>query len=99
MSNRFKANHDAVDFTDPSALTAVPAEVKAPQNKDEETAAPIQQSDILADLAPEVKPKAKSYGFYLDDDVVKALDRLAKAKRSNRSKMLNTLLRKLLLEE
>ncbi len=97
MGNRFKTNHDAVDFTDPAALTVVPAEVKTDE---EEPVAPAQQpNDILADLTPEVKPKAKSYGFYLDDDVVKALDRLAKAKRSNRSKLLNTLLRKLLLEE
>ena len=97
MANRFKSNHDAVDFTDPSALTVVPAEVQTPPI--EETAPAQQPNDIIADLAPEVKPKAKSYGFYLDDDVVKALDRLAKAKRTNKSKMLNTLLRKLLLEE
>ena len=95
MSNRFKSNHDVVDFTDPIALTAVPAEVK----KDEITLPATQQNDILAGLAPEVKPKAKSYGFYLDDDVVKALDQLAKEKKSNRSKMLNTLLRKVLLGE
>ena len=95
MSNRFKSNHDVVDFTDPVALTAVPAEIKT----NEAIPPASQPNDILADLAPEVKPKAKSYGFYLDDDVVKALDQLAKEKKSNRSKMLNTLLRKVLLGE
>ena len=100
MANRFKSNHDAVDFTDPSALTVVPAEVQtAPVEEPVATTQPIQTGDLIADLTMDVKPKAKSYGFYLDDDVVKALDRLAKSKRSNRSKMLNTLLRKLLLEE
>ena len=100
MANRFKTNHDVVDFTDPAALTAVPAKVEkieeAPQEVRQQEAQP---NDILADLTPGEKPKAKSYGFYLDDDVVKALDRLAKDKRSNRSKMLNTLLRKVLLGE
>ena len=95
MANRFKTNHDVVDFTDPAALTAVPATVE----KTEEAPQEVQKNDILADLMPGEKPKAKSYGFYLDDDVVKALDRLAKDKRSNRSKMLNTLLRKVLLGE
>ena len=101
MSNRFKANHDAVDFTDPAALTAVPvvpAETKESEEELKSAQAP-QQSDLLADLTLDVKPKAKSYGFYLDDDVVKVLDRLAKEKRSNRSKMLNTLLRRVLLGE
>ena len=87
MEDRFKK------VKEHTATTAVPEETTT------EAPAQTKPNDILADLAPEVKPKAKSYGFYLDDDVVKALDRLAKAKKSNRSKMLNTLLRKLLIEE
>lgn len=101
MANRFKNNHEEVDFNDPTALTVVPQPVpaQAPEREEEDVQPVVQSNDLLADLTMEVKPKAKSYGFYLDDDVVKALDKLAKAKRSNRSKMLNTLLRKLLLEE
>ena len=100
MANRFKQNHENVDFNDPAALTVVPQPVPAQTEEEPETdLKPTQTNDILAELTMDVKPKAKSYGFYLDDDVVKALDKLAKSKRSNRSKMLNTLLRKLLLEE
>lgn len=103
MSNRFKKNHEDVDFNDPAALTVVPQPVQAQtevqQEEPETETKPVQTNDLLAELTMDVKPKAKSYGFYLDDDVVKALDKLAKSKRSNRSKMLNTLLRKILLEE
>ena len=45
------------------------------------------------------KPKAKSYGFYLEDDVVEALERLAAQNDSSKSKVLNTLLRNLLLNK
>ena len=46
----------------------------------------------------EQKPRGKSYGFYLDDEVVTALEKLAKQSKSNKSKVLNTLLRKVLIE-
>lgn len=54
-------------------------------------------TDLLAGMI-EQKPKAKSYGFYLDDEVVAALEKLAKQNKSNKSKVLNTLLRKMLIE-
>lgn len=54
--------------------------------------------DLLAGMI-EKKPAAKSYGFYLDSEVVDALDALAKQNGSNKSKVLNTLLRNLLLKE
>lgn len=54
-------------------------------------------ANLLAGME-EQKPKAKSYGFYLDDEVVAALEKLAKQKKSNKSKVLNTLLRNILIE-
>ena len=54
--------------------------------------------DLLAGMI-EQKPKAKSYGFYLDDEVVAALEKLAKQNKSNKSKVLNTLLRNLLINK
>jgi len=53
--------------------------------------------DPLAGLI-EKKQRGKSYGFYLDDEVVAALEKLAKQKKSNKSKVLNTLLRNILLK-
>lgn len=98
MANRFKNNHDAVDFTDPSALTVVPAEIQI-QPEAEQTAPAPQTNDILDDIAPDVKPKGKACNVYFDGDVVKELDRLAKSKRLSRSKMVNLILRKVLLGE
>ena len=57
---------------------------------------PVKE-DILAGIR-ETKPKSKSYAFYLDEEVVDALDQLAKQNKSNKSKVLNTLLRNLLLK-
>ena len=54
--------------------------------------------NLLAGMK-EKKPKAKSYGFYLEDDVVEALENLAAQNESSKSKVLNTLLRNLLLNE
>ncbi len=58
---------------------------------------PEAKKNLLAGIL-EQKPKAKSYGFYLDDEVVAALEKLAKQNKSNKSKVLNTLLRNILLE-
>lgn len=43
------------------------------------------------------KPKAKSCSFYLDEDVANELEKLAKANKSSKSKVLNTLLRNILI--
>jgi hypothetical protein len=57
---------------------------------------PVKE-DLLAGML-EKKPRGKSYGFYLDDEVVAALDKLARQNKSNKSKVLNTLLRNMLLK-
>ena len=55
------------------------------------------KKNLLAGMI-EQKPKAKSNSFYLDDEVVAALEKLAKQNKSNKSKVLNTLLRNMLLK-
>jgi hypothetical protein len=59
---------------------------------------PEVKKNLLAGML-EQKPKAKSYGFYLDDEVVAALEKLTKqSKAKSKSKVLNTLLRNILLD-
>lgn len=56
------------------------------------------KKNLLAGLVEE-KPKAKAYTFYLDVEVVEALEKLAKkSKAKSVSKLLNTLLRNILLD-
>lgn len=64
----------------------------------EKEVAEISIKDSLLAGMKEQKPRGKSYGFYLDDEVVAALEKLAKQSKSNKSKVLNTLLRKILIE-
>lgn len=56
-----------------------------------------EKENLLAGML-EQKPRGKSYGFYLDAEVVDALEKLAKQNKSSKSKVLNTLLRNLLLK-
>ena len=72
---------------------------------EEKPVEPVKENEIIETKAKDLlagmiekKPKAKGYGFYLDDEVVAALEKLAKQSKSNKSKVLNTLLRKILLE-
>jgi hypothetical protein len=65
------------------------------------TVAPVVAKEPVADIFDgmvEQKPKAKSYGFYLDDEVVEALEKLAKQKKISKSKVLNTILRNVLIK-
>ena len=58
----------------------------------------MSPDDILSSKLKK-KKSAGTYGFYLDDDVVAALERLAKNNHTNVSKALNTILRAYLLNE
>lgn len=71
-----------------------PVNVQPAEPAVEETPA---KENLLAGML-EKKPRGKSYGFYLDDEVVAALDKLARQNKSNKSKVLNTLLRNMLLK-
>ena len=101
--NRFKKNHPTVDPNDPSILTRAGREepVKTavepvPEPIKEE---PVSDAKSLLDGIVTKKPAAKSYGFYLSADVVAALEKLAKQNKTSKSKVLDTLLRNLLLNE
>ena len=45
------------------------------------------------------KSEAKSFALYLDVDLVEELDRIAKENKTNRSKVVNVLLRQIVFEE
>lgn len=88
-----------------SAVEEKPPEIIAPVEEIKE-AEPIKENSIIdfsgkddsfAGLI-EKKLRGKSYGFYPDDEVVTAPEKLAKQKKSNKSKGLNTLLRNILLK-
>lgn len=94
-NNRFKKNNPPVDFDDPAALTAIPAaSEEAPPA--EPVVRPVKDNPLAGIL--DQKPTAKSYGYYLDDDVAQAIERLAKQNKTSKSKALNALLKKILLD-
>ena len=97
-NNRFKKNNPpvGVDFDDPAVLTATPgvpeeAPTAAPAAK------PVNDNPLAGIL--EQKTAAKSYGYYLDDDVARAIEKLAKQNKTSKSKALNALLKKILLDK
>ena len=94
--NKFKRNHPEIDPNDPSILTmAGRTDIVEPEPEPEvepEVEEAKAAEDLLRGLGG-VKPKAKSYSFHLHDDVVAALDKLAKKNKVSRSNLLNTLLR------
>lgn len=57
----------------------------------------VSVDDILAGL--EKTRKAKAHCFYLDDEVMEALDKLAKKNNTNISKTLNTILKAVLIKD
>lgn len=64
--------------------------VTAPVEKE----APVDLFDGMV----EQKPKGKTCAFYLDDEVNAALEKLAKQKKISKSKVLNTILRNVLIK-
>ena len=109
--NRFLKNHPPVEPADfnPEALLYAGRE-ETPTNAAEENSKPKEkasatksQSKTVVDnpLAGKItkKPTSKSYAIYLDEEVVEAVDKLAKQNKLSRSKALNELLRTILLSE
>ena len=79
-------------------------EVVAPV-KEEKPVEPVKEVEIIETKAKDLfaglveeKPRGKTTGFYLDEEVVAALDKIAKKNKTNKSKVLNTLLRNLLID-
>lgn len=60
--------------------------------------APVASTNPLEGMIKQ-KPKAKSYGFYLSDEVVEAIDNLAQQNKISKSKVVEMLLRKALFDE
>ena len=92
-NNPFRAARQKVDGNEKPEK---PEEIKTPVAPEQEPKSEIPQGDILAGLKSK-KPMAKTYGFYLDDDVVVAIEKIAKQTRTSKSKVLNTILRNTLL--
>lgn len=70
----------------------------AEQPVEEQDPAPVRL--ILEDLIPKKKkPKRGTYGFYLDSDVHDELVKIAKQSKTNKSEVLNALLRRVLFDE
>lgn len=70
------------------------------------TVAPVEAPVVSEETAPvklnpldgliEKKQEGKSYGFYLSDEAVSKLEKLAKQNKCSKSKALDTLLRSIL---
>ena len=50
-------------------------------------------NDIISSVNKTIKPKAKAYCFYLDDEIVEKLKAASKAQGVSASKMLNHILK------
>ena len=81
-------------------------EIIAPVEEDKPVE-PVKENEIIETNAKkllagafEEKPKGRTVGFYLDEEVISALEKLGKdMKIKNKSKLLNTLLRNLLIDK
>lgn len=83
----------------PEAPVSEPiSEELAEEKAAEQDPAPVRL--ILEDLIPKKKkPKRGTYGFYLDSDVHDELVKIAKQSKTNKSEVLNALLRRVLFDE
>lgn len=86
--NKFGNNFD---FDDPSALTAVPNEEQSPKKKEP---APAKDNPLAGMI--DKKQNGKACGFYLSEEAVSKLEKLAKQNKCSKSKALDTLLRNLI---
>ena len=57
------------------------------------TEQPVNNNDIISSVSKTIKPKAKAYCFYLDDEIVEKLKAVSKAQGVSASKMLNHILK------
>lgn len=87
MANEFKTAKSRVK---PNFHVEPPTPAPAPPAQPAPAA--TEKSNPLAGMNLE-KPTGKSYAVYLDVDLVEEIDRLAKVNKTNRSKIINILLR------
>ena len=95
--NQFGSSSNSIQpkaKTKPVVEEPVPSD---PKPKPTPTPAPKKANPLAGKVRK--KREAKSYGFFLDNDVVEALEKLAKQNKISTSQALNLLLRDLLLDE
>lgn len=104
MANPFTNTKNTVLPREPFVVPDIEVEEKpvpVEEVKPEPTAAPKKAKKKKSSFAGLVEPKseAKSFALYLDIDLVEELDRIAKENKTNRSKIVNALLRQIVFEE
>lgn len=94
MANPFgSAKNPVQPHVMPPAVEEKPVEAEA--------AAPVKKKakkSALSDLV-EKRPDAKNYTVYLDMDLIEEIDRFAKESKTNRSKIINKVLRNAIFGE
>jgi hypothetical protein len=85
MANPYKKEKQGV------APGGAPKPVAKEEPVVEET--PVQENPFSVEI--DKKPEGKSYGFYLDVEAARKLEKFAKQNRCSKSKALNALLHKL----
>lgn len=95
-TNRFKNTHPPIENNDPLTLitSGITQEPEVVEEVVEEVK-PKTKTNPLAGMI-ESKPDSKSYGFYLSDEAVAKLEKLAKQNKCSKSKALDMLLRSIL---
>lgn len=87
----------------PRHKTPAPEPVEQPEPEPVVSEEPMvekqETTNLLAELTQKKKPVGKGCNVYLDSDVIEKLDKLAKQTKTNRSKVINTLLRNLLADK
>lgn len=96
MGNRFQKNHPKIDPNDPAVLLTSGIQEIKEEEKEVIVEKPQTIKNNPLDGMLEKKRKSKSYAFYLSDEAVEKLDKLAKQNKCNKSKALDTLLRSIL---
>ncbi len=96
MENKFTkcvSNHKKQDFNAPKP--EITREIPIPEEKKEESSS-VALSDYMS---LETERKAKNKTFYLDGAVIQALKRAAAAQHVTESKLVNSILKKILLPD
>jgi hypothetical protein len=95
--NRFHKNHPKINPNDPAMLLT--AGIQEPKEEEVKQAPPVEKEEKPVNpLAGKIKKKeeGKSYGFYLSNEAIVKLEKLAKQNKCSKSKALDLLLRNIL---
>ena len=93
-------NTESREGVKPKRKEPIPEPVEQPPVvKEDPVVEKPETTNLLAELTQKKKPVGKGCNVYLDADVIEKLDKLAKQTKTNRSKVINTLLRNLLADK